>query len=294
MTKYRLPESATNVMMRANLLRRETMKRLLRGAALALCCLMILPVGARAQTLVRSAGAAAQISPEHVIQVSRSGTVFAKPDVGILTMAIETSAPVAEEAVSRNAQKAQAVKSALGTLGYSPDRYKFSSVILGKVGGQVYGPYQPSVTGVEASEYVYVFFDGPQLSDLTQLTGTAAAAIEALRRAGATGVNTPGPFRPAGQTAMIIYAMKDSQPSENQALQEAVDRARAAAQAIATAMQVQISGLHSVTASYLSGRYIPVAGFSQLQLEGLPYSFYSTRSDEVQISANATVSYDFK
>jgi uncharacterized protein YggE len=273
---------------------RETVKRLLPTVGFVLFGAIILPIANRAQNLASSGQAAAQASPEHVITVSRSGTVFARPDVGILIMAIETSAPIAEEAVSTNAQKAQSVKSALVTLGYSPDRYKFSSVVLGKVGDQIELPYQPSVTGVEASEYVYLFFGGPQLSDLAQLTGTAAATIEALRKAGATGVNVSGPFREPGQTAMIIYAVKDSQPWENQALQRALERARGAAQTIAQAMQVQITSLRSVTASYLSGRYIPTAGFSQLQLQGLPYSFFSTRSDEVQISANATLSYDFK
>jgi uncharacterized protein YggE len=267
----------------------------LPAATLALCCtIIVFPVAIQARTPA-SGRAAAQSSSEHLITVSRGGTVFAKPDMGILIMAIETSAPIADEAVSRNAQKADAVKAALTTLGYSPDRYKFSSVVLGKVGGEIYGPYQPSVTGVEASEYVYLFFDGPQLSDLAQSSGTAAV-IEALRKAGAAGVNVAGRFSAPGQTgaAMIIYTVKDSEPWENQAVQRAVERARGAAQAIAAAMQVQITGLRSVTASYLSGRYIPTVGFAQPQLKGLPYSFFSTRSDEVQISASVTVSYDFK
>jgi uncharacterized protein YggE len=277
---------------------RETMKRFLLAAALALCCaIIILPVKSQAQIRVTSAQAAAQSSPEHVITVSRSGTVFAKPDMGILIMAIETTAPIAEEAVSANVQKAAAVKSALETLGYSPDRYKFSSAVLGHIGGPVYGPYQPSasLSGIEASQYVYVFFDGPQLNDLAQLTGTAAAAIEAMRKAGAVGINASAPpFRPQGQAGMIIFAVKNSDPWENQAVERAVERARGAAQAMAKALQVEITGVRSVTASYLQGRYIPVAGFAQQQLSGLPYTFFSTRSDEVEISANATVSYDFR
>ncbi len=270
------------------------MKGSLPAATLALCCTIIFPVAIQARTPAFGRKAA-QSSSERVITVSRSGTVFAKPDMGILIMAIETSAPVADQAVSSNAQKAAAVKAALVTLGYSPDRYKFSSVVLGKVGGGMYGPYQPqpSVSGVEASQYVYLFFDGPQLSDLAQSTGTAAV-IEALGKVGAVGINVAGRVGDPGQAAMIIYTVKDSEPWENQAVQRAVERARGAAQAIATAMQVQITGLRSVTASYLSGRYIPTAGFAQPQLKGLPYSFFSTRSDEVQISANATVSYNFK
>jgi hypothetical protein len=34
--------------------------------------------------------------------------------------------------------------------------------------------------------------------------------------------------------------------------------------------------------------------FGSIALEGLSYNFYSTKSDEVKIRANATVDYDFK
>lgn len=264
------------------------MKRFLVRGILPLLLFVCLSLMVQAQ--VRAP--AAQGSLEHVITVSRSGTAFAKPDVGILIMSIQAVAPIAEDAVSADAREAKSVQSALVALGYSPDRYKLSPVVLGGTGGVQYGPYQPAVTGVVASRYVYVFFDGPQLNDLAQLTGTAATAIEALRKAGAAPANVPGSFRTPGQMAMIIYAVKDSEKWENQALQQAVERARGAAQAIAAQLQVQITGVRSVTASYLGGRYMPNSGLAQLK--GLPYSFFSTRSDEVEIRANATVYYDFK
>lgn len=272
-----------------NLLGVIGMQRLLVTQVLSFSLFVGVPLISRAQRRAPLAQSEAPNTPDHVITATRSGTVFAKPDMGILIMSIRSFAPIAEEAVAENLKKAEAVESSLKSLGYSPDRYRLSPVELGRIGGPQYGP---SVTGVEAYRYVYVFFDGPSLSDLTRLTGQAATAIEALRKAGAVGVNVPGSFRAPAQQAMIIYTVKNSDRWEDQALHLALNRAIGAAQAIAKQMQVQIGGPRSVTTSLLLGRYMPTSGLPELQ--GLPYRFYSTRSDEVEITANVTVEYNFK
>ncbi|HEV2418817.1 MAG TPA: SIMPL domain-containing protein [Terriglobia bacterium] len=254
-------------------------------AAFVLCATLSAPAKAR-----KSAPASTE---DQMITVTRGGTAYAKPDVGILIMTIQAYAPVAGQAVAANEQKAAAVKSALEALGYSADRYKLSSVVL-SAPVPPYNPYPPSTQEVEAERYVYVFFDGPQLSDLEQMTGSAASAIEALQKAGAVPDHMPTTFRSPGpmQTATIIYTIKNPEEWESQALQQAVKRTRAAAEAIAAQMQVQITGVRSVRAGAQSGQYIPTSNLTELK--GLPYSFFSTRSDEVEISAGATVNYAFK
>jgi uncharacterized protein YggE len=226
----------------------------------------------------------------HVITVSRGCEAYGKPDLGIMVMTIHSTAPIAEEAVAENARKAKAVESALAALGYAPTGYKISAVTFGHAGGPRYGPGQPEIIAYEASQFVYVFFEAADLSDVVQLTQKTAAVIEALRKAGAVPGSGQGLRVPTGPSALIIYTMRDSKEYERQALRQAIAQARAAAEEIAKELGVQITGLRNVKVGGLSGHLQR----GNIALEGLPYLFYSTRNDEVMIHANATVEYGFK
>ncbi len=242
------------------------------------------------------AGTQSEGSAEHVISVSRSGQAFAKPDVGILAMTIRTPAPIAEEAVAENERKAKDAGQALAALGYAPRTgYQITSVIFGQVGGNpmMYGPNESETRGYQATQYVFVFFDAADLSDATKLAAKSAAAMEALRKAGAVPANTASARAPMlSGGGMIIYAVKDSDEYEKQAVQQALGRDREAAQGVAKIMQVQITGLRNVRIGYLGGTLLSQSGLPFL--ESLPYHFYSTKSDEIKIGASATVEYDFK
>jgi uncharacterized protein YggE len=226
----------------------------------------------------------------HVISVSGSGEAFAKPDLGIMIMTIRSTAPIADEAVAENGRKAKAVESALAALGYAPQGYEISSVTFGHAGGPFYGPNQSGIVAYEASQYVYVFFEAADLSDVARLTGKTAAVIEALRKAGAVPGNIENPLLPTTQGALIVYTIKDSAGYERQALQKAIARAREAARDVAKGLGVQIIGVRNFRTDYFMGNM----QFGSIALEGLSYNFYSTKSDEVKIRANATVDYDFK
>ena len=231
---------------------------------------------------------------DHVITVSRGGEAYAKPDLGILLMSIRSSGPIAEEAVAANGRKAADVEAALAKLGFAPQGYKITPVTFGQAAR--FGPMQPDVTLYEANQLVYVFFEAPDLTDVAQLTQKSAAVIEALRKAGAVPANAASPmFAPmqAGlQGALIIYTIKDSAPYEKQALQQAIARARDAAQDIALGTNVQLGGLRNVKSTFLYGNYGPRQ--NQVPLDGLSYRWYSAKSDEVEIGANATLDYNFK
>jgi uncharacterized protein YggE len=244
-------------------------------------------VGIEAQAATEAVEAKA-----HVISVGRSGSAFAKPDVGILTMAIRSTSPIAEEAVAENERKAKQAESALATLGYAATSYKITSVIFGQTGG-MYGPNQPEITGYQASQYVYVFFEDADLSDPAKLAAKSAAAMEALRKAGAVPASTSNPRQLLqAQGGMIIYALKHSDECENEAVRKGFERARDAALALAKTVQVQITGVRYVKVGFLAGSYMPYSGMPYL--ESLPYRFYSTRSDQVEVSASVIVEYDFK
>jgi hypothetical protein len=169
-------------------------------------------------------------------------------------------------------------------------------VSFGQAGGPRF-PGQAEVTAYDATQYVYVFFENADLSDVARLTTKSANVIEALRKAGAAPANTGpffavGPMPSAAMGALMIYTVKDSTEYEHKALQRAIARARDAAQDIAVGTGVQIIGLRNVESGYLRGNVVPRSGSSPL--EGLKYRFFSPKSDELQIIANATVEYDFK
>jgi uncharacterized protein YggE len=231
---------------------------------------------------------------DHIITVSRSGEAYAKPDLGILVMSIQSTSASAEEAVAANGQKAAAVEGALSGLGIAPAGYQISSVTFGQVVGPRF-PGQAEVAAYNATQYVYVLFEGAELSDVARLTQRSAAVLEALRKAGAMPANNAqlGPVGPGASSALIIYTVKDPTQYEHQALQVAIGRARDAAQDVATGVGVQIAGLRNVQSGYLSGSGVmPRSGTSPLT--GLKYRWYTTKSDELEIIANATVQYDFK
>ena len=72
-----------------------------------------------------------QTVQNHIITVSRSGEAYAKPDLGILVMSIQSSSPIANEAIAENGQKAKASESALAGLGFMPTGYQITSVTFG-------------------------------------------------------------------------------------------------------------------------------------------------------------------
>ena len=89
---------------------------------------------------------------------------------------------------------------------------------------------------------------------------------------------------------LAARARREVRPAS--ALQIAVSRSREAAEEIAKGLNVQIAGVRNVKAGALGGNYLPHSGIPYL--EALPYRFCSTKSDAVEISANATVDYNFK
>jgi uncharacterized protein YggE len=235
-----------------------------------------------------------QTVQNHVITVSRSGEATAKPDLGILIMSIRSTSAIADEAVAENGRKATAVESALSGLGFSPANYEITSANFVQAGGPRF-PGQADVTAFEATQYVYVFFQAADLSDVARVTIKSASVIEALRKTGAVPAGAGpgfGPVPVAAMGALMIYTIKDPTEYEHKALQVAIARARDAAQDIAVGTGVQIIGLRNVQSGYLGGNIVPRSGSSPL--EGLRYRFFSPKSDELQIIANATVEYDFK
>jgi len=248
-------------------------------------------------------GAQAQCSHDHVITVTGSGQVSAQPDVAILTLIIRSSAPLAADAVAESAKKADEARSALAGLGYSSADFRITPVTILKAGGPYYGPNQSEViTGIEAQQFIYLFFGRDQLKDQKQLSEKAAAAVDALGKTGAIPVNNP--YGPQPQSTFLFYSIEKPAEYETQARDRALDEARAEAQATADRIGVQITGLCSAGAT-LAGYGGGIAGgfvgnFASLSqqiqdpLAELPYRFYSVYPEQISIQENATLTFNFK
>ena len=162
------------------------------------------------------------------IRVSAYATVLREPDQVEIDVGVTTQAERSREAATRNRQLVRSVldalKEALGTgadlqtIGYSlnPD-YRHPQ-----------GGGGPTITGYTATNIVRV-----TLNDLDRV----GDAIDAATSAG------------ANQIHRVQFGLRDEQAAETQALREALLKARAQAEALATALGVKIVRVLSVTES---------------------------------------------
>jgi uncharacterized protein YggE len=171
-----------------------------------------------------AAGASAQTPPERRPSIRTTGeaTVAAQPDHAVIDIGVIAQASSAQAAAAQNAQKLDAamreLKAAVGagaeikTVGYSlePD-YRYP-----KEGGQ------PTIAGYTARNVVEV------------TTGDLAAVGKIIDAATASGANT---------IQSLQFLLKNDQAARAEALQEATVRARAGAEAIASALGVKILGV---------------------------------------------------
>jgi uncharacterized protein YggE len=153
------------------------------------------------------------------IRVSGEATVTAKPDQAELALGVVTQAATGQAASSQNAQKVDAVlsqlKKLLGqgaeikTLSYSlSPNYRYP-----KEGGE------PTISGYTASNTIQV-----KTGDLPQV----GKLIDAATQSGANSVQS------------LRFTLKDEQAALSQALREAALKARAKADALASALKVRI------------------------------------------------------
>ena len=179
---------------------------------LILCILSVLGGAALAQESVDRT-----IHPS--IRVTDEATVTVKPDQAEINIGVVTQAPTAQAAAAQNAQKQDAVISELRKmLGASADIKTISYSLnpnyrYPKDGGQ------PTIAGYNASNIVQVKTTNlAQVGNVIDLaTGSGANNIQALR-----------------------FTLKDETVARTQALREASTRARAKAEAIASALGLKI------------------------------------------------------
>ena len=175
-------------------------------------------------------------NPRPSIRVTGEATITTKPDQGEIDVGVVTQAQTAQDAATQNAQKVEAVLSALRkaigagadikTVGYSLNpNYRYP-----ERGGQ------PTITGYTASNTVQV-----KTRDLAQV----GKIIDVATQAGANNIQA------------LRFTLKDEQAARAQALKEAALKARTKADALASALGLRVQRVLFVE-EHIQGGPIPV------------------------------------
>jgi len=157
--------------------------------------------------------------PQPSIRATGEATVTAKPDRAILDIAVVAEAQTAQAAAAQNAAKLDAVLRAVKTAAGAAAEVKTASYSLDpnyrypKPGGQ------PELAGYTARNSIQV---------TTAELDAAGRIIDAATRSGANSIER------------LQFTLKDDLSARVQALREAAAKARAAADAMASALGVKI------------------------------------------------------
>lgn len=207
---------------------------------------------------------------ERTITVTATGTVEREPEQAVVTLAVETLAPTADEASAQNAEQTEALIDALEALGISDD-------LIRTVGYGLHPEYdrearpesgEPRIVGYRAVNRVRITID-----PVTRTGAVIDAGIEA------------GANRVQG----IAFQLRDPEAARIDALQEALDRARTEAEALAAAAAQRLGLLLAVSTG---GRPpVPVAYDMEMARATFQRSVTPIEPGTMEVSATVTVVY---
>lgn len=180
--------------------------------------------------LLLAAGSASGQSGPPMIVVSATAEVEVVPDRASLRVAVETRGRTAAEAATANARIQTAVLSAIRRAGVADAHLRTSSVNVSPVYEYPREGGRPTLAGYQATNGVDV-----QIQDLSKI----AAVLDASLGAGATNVNGPH------------FSIADPSVPRRAALESAVKRARADAEAMASAAGVRIASVLDISTGEL-------------------------------------------
>ncbi|MGO8790443.1 MAG: SIMPL domain-containing protein [Terriglobia bacterium] len=233
----------------------------------------------------------AQENPKPTISVNASGKAGARADIAIVFMTVRSTSPLAADALDQNNKKVEDVKARLTALGYKDEQVKFSGNRFAPSGGGMYYPAGQRPTGFDVYNNIYISIEGPELNDITQFNKRVSALLDELSKAGASTSNTPISNISMGGSSVVVFSIKDPAPYENQAMLQALDKARPLADEVARHMKVQITGISWSTVTP-SGR--STTGMQPSVLDDVPYEYFSSSIDEVPVRVRVDVRYTYK
>jgi uncharacterized protein len=207
-------------------------------------------------------------NPRPSIRVSGEAIITAKPDEAQIDIGVVTQAQTAQDAATQNAQKVEAVISALRrsigagadikTVGYSlTPNYRYP-----ERGGQ------PTITGYTATNTVQV-----RTGNLTQVGKIIDVAIQA----GANNIHA------------LRFTLKDAQAARAQALKEAAQKARAKADVLASALGLRIQRVLFVEEH---GQATPIPVYARAMMEAGAASQTPVEPGTIDVRATVTLTVE--
>lgn len=171
--------------------------------------------------------AATESQPPSSIEVTAEAEVDVAPNLAVLDFGVMTQAPTAAAAAGQNSERMAAVLAAVRkTLGANARITTGTYTLRGNYTTPRDGS-APRVTGYTATNVVQL-----KTSELARLGDVIDIAVQAG----------------ANQVQRIAFTLSDPAAPHRDALREAVLKARAEAEVIATALGLKISAFHSIVA----------------------------------------------
>jgi uncharacterized protein len=236
-------------------------RRLMINGLLILLTLATVKVEASAQD-------GADRNPRPSIRVTADATITAKPDQAQIEIGVVTQAQNAQEAASQNAEKVDAVISALRrSLGAGADIKTISYSLNPNYRYPERGG-QPTITGYTASNSVQV-----KTTDLTQV----GKVIDVATQTGANNIQA------------LRFMLKDEDAARAQALREAARKARAKAETLASALSLRIQRILFVEES---GQVGPIPVFARAAMEASAAQSTPVEAGTIDVRATVTLTVE--
>lgn len=244
------------------------MMRRLNFLCIALAILMVAAIGTVA---------AADSSTDKVIHAQGSGNIIGTPDRAQVTLSVQTENSDVKVAQEQNAAKMTKVIDALVAAGIPRDALKTT-------GYNIYATYDDSAKGIL----------DPKVKSY-QVTNTLTITLHDVARTGE--VIDLAVANGANQANSIQFMLSDAQATalRNEALKNAVTNARADAEAVASAMDVNITGTGTVE---IYQGYMPVVYSNYAQDAGARMEKAATttpiQSGDITVTAQVSVTYTYQ
>lgn len=232
-------------------------------AALVVTIALVFAVADRGPRVAAQSAQAGTGTPS-TITVLGEGRVDATPDVGWLTVGVQTMAPTAQEAHQQNAEQMNQVVTSLRGLEVGERDLRTSGLSLSPVFTR-----PGEITGYRAQ------------NNLTITVRDLSRAGELFDAAVAAGANTGG---------SVSFGLADPSAVRHQALAAAIADARAQAEAVARAASLHVRGIRTITEEGVS---LPPP--RPLPAIALPAAERATpiQPGEQQVTARVRVVFDF-
>ncbi|MGF7184661.1 hypothetical protein GGQ84_000745 [Desulfitispora alkaliphila] len=179
---------------------------------------------------------AASTNQDRLIRVTGEAEVSVEPDRAQVVLGVETSNETAETATKENAQLTEELVNALKEFGLEGDQIKTS-------GYRVHSYREPIGGGRENPEYKNVYKAINELQMTVDKLDEVGKVIDVAIKNGANQVNS------------VQFIVNDTEAVKMQALQKATLQAKAKAEAIAGAADINIKGIKTITEE--GGSYSP-------------------------------------